>query len=539
MASKYLSSLSKDDYEKLTNKLWKIQNHRCFICEEEINLKLNSTNIDHIIPLANKGRDSEENFAVTHESCNKSKQDANLKIAKILSKLKMIQEEVHSQGNNKSASLKDVLKFYNGSKYDFRYSIEKNILKYSFSNNGDNKIYEALIYEDSLSKEKSSFIEMPIEYLYHDEIINPRGINSSIGKLVKEFDKGNPQLHLSLVRIDNEKLKVFDGQHKAVAQILLGTRRLVVRVFLNPNLDRLTETNTNAGSSLRQIAFDKSIMRQLNNTLYSERVKKYQNEHNLKEDDFSFSEQQIIDYFKGDGANIKKYITDAIKHSVTNAKDNKLKDYIDFEGKAKDLPISYSAFDKTILSTFINSKFILKTNIDYKTDEGLNPREIEINQIVTLLNILAQQIYINKFEPEIGVNRIEKKILDKKDSNITDEHLIAFRISKEEIMHNWLQYLKMVIRAYYTNMGKIIKDEELFQNKFDEQLWSNITNFVQNLYELPLWKDRGMANTIFAGKNTYDYWKTIFDTSKSPDGVQVLATSLNFMDMIKPLNNEN
>ncbi len=190
MASKYLSALSKDSYTELTEKLWDIQNHKCFICEEEISLELNSTNIDHIKPLANKGKDSEENFAVTHESCNKSKQDANLKIARVLARLKRIQDNIHSE-ENKSASLKDILKFYNGSKYDFKYTIENNTLKYSFSDNGDNKIYETAIFTDNLSDEKSCFIEIPIEYLYHDEIINPRGINNSIGKLVKEFDKGN------------------------------------------------------------------------------------------------------------------------------------------------------------------------------------------------------------------------------------------------------------------------------------------------------------------------------------------------------------
>ena len=78
MASKYLSSLSKDQYSDLTTKLWNIQNQQCFICEDEIDLDLHTTNIDHIVPLANKGKDSQENFAVTHESCNKSKQDANL-----------------------------------------------------------------------------------------------------------------------------------------------------------------------------------------------------------------------------------------------------------------------------------------------------------------------------------------------------------------------------------------------------------------------------------------------------------------------------
>ena len=535
MASKYLSGLSKDEYVNLTKKLCDIQSHQCFICEDEINLDLHTTNIDHIVPLANKGKDSEDNFAVTHESCNKSKQDANLKIAKILQKLSKIQKSVHSE-SSKSASLKDILKNYDGSKYDFKYTIDNDELSYSFSDIGDNKTYKTQVFIDNISGEKTCFIEVPLEFLYHDEIINPRGINNSIGKLIKEFDKKNPQLHLSLARIDNGRLKIFDGQHKAVAQILLGTRKFVIRAFLNPDIDRLTETNTNAGSALRQIAFDKSIMRQLNNTLYSERVKKYQESHGLKDDDYSFSEQQLIDFFKGDGANVKKYIIDSIKHSVTNAKDNKLKDYIDFEGKAKELPISYSAFDKTILSSFVSSKLVLKTPIDSQSDEGLNPRELEISQIVRILSILAENIYINKFSPEIGTARVEKKILDNKDTDISDEHLIAYRISKEEILYNWLQYLKKVITTYFANTGKMFAEETIFQTPFDDQLWINIENFVINLSDLPLWKDRSMAGTVFSGKKNYDYWKVIFETGKSVDGVMVLANPLNFIDMIKTTN---
>ncbi len=531
MASKYLSTLSKQDYDVLTKKLWDIQNHQCFICEEDIDLDLNNTNIDHIVPLANKGKDNEENFAVTHESCNKSKQDADLKIAKILQKLIKIQKNVQAD-SNKSASLKDILKKYNGSKFEFKNKIESNTLKFSFTDIGDNQTQQTQIFTDNLSNEKSCFIEAPIEYLFHDEIINPRGINNSIRKLIKEFDKKNPQLHLSLARIDNGKLKIFDGQHKAVAQILLGTKKLVVRVFLEPNIDVLTETNTNAGSSLRQIAFDKSIMRQLNNTLYSERVKKYQIAHELKEDNYSFSEQQLIDYFKGDRANIKKYIVDSIKHSITTLKDNKLKDYIDFDGKAKELPISYSAFDKTILSSFVSNKLILREPIDFKTDEGSNPREIEIIQIVRVLNILADNIYINKFIPEVGTARIEQNIINKKDTDITDEHLIAYRMSKEEVLVNWLKYLKKVITTYFATTGQMIDDNKIFQTQFDDRLWINIENFVKNLSLLPLWKDRSMANTIFSGKQTYDYWREILETGKNTDGVIVLANPLNFMEMI-------
>lgn len=72
MASKYMSTLSPKEFEDLKLKLLNIQNHKCFICRDSLDLKLHDINIDHIVPLANKGKDSEENFAITHDSCNKS-----------------------------------------------------------------------------------------------------------------------------------------------------------------------------------------------------------------------------------------------------------------------------------------------------------------------------------------------------------------------------------------------------------------------------------------------------------------------------------
>ncbi len=459
----------------------------------------------------------------------------------MLKNLENIQKEIFEK-EGKAASLKHVLAAYNGSKYDFKYSIKDNIIEYGLSEVGDNEIYKTLIYKDKLTDklgkkiENTCFIEVPIEYIYHDEIINPRGINTSISKLIKEFYKGNPQLHLSLARIDKGKLKIFDGQHKAVAQLLLGSKKLLLRLFIDPDINRLTETNTNAGSTLRQIAFDKSIMRQLNNTLYLEKVKKYQNDHNLAEDDFNFSEQDLIEYFRGENINVKKYIIDSIKHSITHSKDNKLKGYIDFEGKAKELPISYSAFGKAVLDQLIDSKQFLDKPINYNTEEGLNPRELQINQIVEVLNIIAEEIYINKYNPEIGLYRIEQKIINNRDKDITDEHLAAYRISKEEVVYNWFIYLKKVIESYFGNTGKLYEPNRMFMEKFDDQLLINIRNFIKNLLILPLWKDRTMASTIFAGKKNYDYWKEIFETAKSPDGAQVLVNSLNFIEMIKGEN---
>lgn len=530
MHSKFLSQLSSNEYKELTQNLHNIQSGMCFICGKPIDLDLQETNIDHIIPLANKGKDETSNFALTHEACNKSKQDADLNVARALHMLKEIQDEVQKK-ENRAASLKDLLLHEDGSKYKFQYKIEGEQIKYSFGGLNDVNLYTSPIFIDKLSNERTCFVEVPIEYLYHDDIINPRGINSSINLLVKEFYKGNPQLHLTLARIDGELIKVFDGQHKAAAQILLGNKKILLRLFIDDNVNKLTETNANAGSKLRQIAFDKSVMRQLNNTLYLERVKKYQLDHSLDEDDFSFSETQLCDYFKGE--NIKKYIIDALKSSITNSPDNKLKDFIDFEGKGKALPMSHSAFDKTMLSRFIDSKRILSTPLNYKTEDGRNPRELEIAQISKLMSLIAEVFYIGSFKPEVGVHKIEQRIIEKKDSEISDQHLSAYRISKEEIIYAWLPILIKVIKTYLLINAIEYDESSIFQTEFPDQLWKNIRNFLKSLYSLPLWKDRSMASSHFSGKKNSDFWKNIFTTGRTPDGVQVLLQGLDHNEMIK------
>ena len=124
----------------------------------------------------------------------------------------------------------------------------------------------------------------------------------------------------------------------------------------------------------KQIAFDKAIVRQLHDTLYAERLRKYQKDHFLDEDDFSFSEQNLANHFRGERGNVKLYIINSQKNAITRNPENKLQSYINFDGRGTSLPLSYSTFEKTLLSAFVNAKTILSSPINFKMDEGLNPR---------------------------------------------------------------------------------------------------------------------------------------------------------------------
>lgn len=529
--SKYLDKLSSKEKKALIQKLWTNQSHHCFICGEEIDIDIQQVNIDHMKPLANGGKDDVSNFVITHEHCNKSKQDADLEVAQKLFQLDKIIKAAESA--KETPSLKHVLLAREGSKYDFSYKIEGSDIVYSFDRIGDTSIHKSELFTDKLSREVTAFINVPLAYIYHDDVVNPRGINSSISLLIKEFHKPNPQLHISLARIDDNKIKIFDGQHKVVAQIMLGVESILIRLFVAPNIDRLIETNTNAGSKLKQIAFDKAIVRQLHDTLYAERIKKYQVDHLLDDDDLSFSEQDLVDHFKGERKNIRQYVINSQKNAITRSPDNQLQSYINFEGRGTQLPLSYSTFEKTILATFINAKTILKKPINYRIDEGLNPRILEKEQMIRLCNIIADEILIGKYDIEIGTNRVENTIAEGRGSKFPDGHLIACRLLKEEIMYNWVKYLRLLIKNHFAYAGTMYDEENLFQQKFPDQLWDNIRTFMVNLRNLPLWKDRSMASTVFGGKNNYDYWETVFKTAKAPDGTSILAPPLNVSEMIQ------
>lgn len=84
MRSLFLSALTAEGRADLVSSLLETQKGRCFICEEQIDGVVHNIDIDHVEPLSAGGKDAPENFAVTHDACNRSKQASDLRVARIL-----------------------------------------------------------------------------------------------------------------------------------------------------------------------------------------------------------------------------------------------------------------------------------------------------------------------------------------------------------------------------------------------------------------------------------------------------------------------
>ena len=534
MSSLYLSRLKPEERQVLVAKLHATQQGNCFICEQAIDLVVQKgmIDIDHLIPLAGGGRDDPVNFALTHASCNRSKLVSNLEVARILHRFGQLRAALDAE--NRSPNLGDVLRQAGGCKHKLGFKLAPLEITYSFEDLGDSTLRSAPVLEDTLSGFKFFFANVAIEYLAHDDHINPRSIGPNISKLVEEFYKKRPQLHVPLAWMKSEggcsPIYIFDGQHKAAAQIMLGVRALPVRVFVDPDPDVLITANTNAGTTLKQVAFDKSVQRHLGSSLYHDRIKRFLAETKRTEDDASFSERDLIVHFSGQAREVKRYILDSVRNGVTSDPANKLRDFIDFAGRAKEVPLSYSTVDKTFYSFFVYQE-IMESPINFRAEQNGNPRMIERSQILRLMNLIAEVIYIGKFDAEVGTDKIESRL--QKGEKFKLDHLRAFRLSKEEIVYNWLQYVEQVARTYFITLGNPDPQKRLFQTPFPEQVWVNIGKFLENLRLMPLWVNSELSETVFGGKQTNNFWKAVFETGHTPQGMAVLVHPINLIEMIK------
>lgn len=538
--SEYLGALDDTARKDLEKRLLERQSGVCFICSEAVDLVLHQGQIevDHIEPLAEGGADAENNFALVHAQCNRQKGASDLRVARRMAEFERLQTQAQKEGA-RGANLGHVLARYGGAKHLLRLKKDHNAVSFVLGEVGNKAVKTLDLYRDALSRMDYFFAVLPIEYLHHDDRINPRSIGPNIRALIEEFAKKRPQLHVALAwwapTLDGAgAIKVFDGQHKAAAQILLGNRELPIRVFVEPDINVLLQTNTNAGDKLRQVAFDTAVIRHLGSSLYAERVRQYQQMKSLPEDCYDFSEKDLVSFFKGEHREIQRYIVDAVRDSITYNKDNKLMEFVEWSGKGADRPLAYTNIERTFFAELLYKK-ALSTPINEGFEQGVNPRQLEKDQIVRLMNCFANIFFIGHWDPDISGRQIETRL--QRGEAIPEAHLRAWRIAREEILGNIMQWVRLVLEHYYAWTGKYVDKERVFQYPVPEELWSRVETFFRNLAALPCWIDKGLSTTVFGAKQNREYWKCVFETAKSPAGVRVLAKPLDVNEMIAAKHN--
>ncbi|GFP43725.1 hypothetical protein HKBW3C_02854 [Candidatus Hakubella thermalkaliphila] len=535
-----IDKMSGDEIKDLKHRLHSFQGGECFLCGRPINLEADETEIDHIVPLADKGPDEEANWALLHSVCNDRKSAQNLNLARILMRFENTKEEYGG-----ALTTAQVLEMHGGSTQQLHVDDRGDSVLVRYECRGSIKEIEApIIVDPNNLNYRSFFIELPIEVLHHDFELNPRKIINA-DKLIKEFWRKNPQLHVALCRlqIDTEAKKgdvlLFDGQHKTAAQIFLGNRAVPVRVFLNPDKDRLKEANRRAHKELRQVEFFKSVLDDLGQDIFSQHFRRFLED----ETGIPKSEKAFIESLEADTrVEMKRNLYHYLKTTVKNSEDprNEFFDYVELDQpRSKTWPISYDSVEKTFLRHFIDSS-PCEAPVDADYDEENDyPRNTERKNLVILMNIVTDYVLREKFDKSLGIAKLEDRI--KKGEVIPDNHLRAYRMFRPAVFVVWCEFLKEAIAMYLIAKGKITNDmrnrNRVLWAQMDGRDWEAIAKMIDKLASHKLWIDRGPVISNAFGQTRPEFFRKLLEEGII-DGIgKILGEPINIQYLFNAVGN--
>lgn len=346
---------------------------RCFISGEIITDN-DEIEYDHVTAYSYDGPSDIVNVRVVLKEYNRRKKDQTLFDLRDQINIQRLYEL--KQNNVK---LQDILEYKRIQTKNISTKIENCTI--TLSDATENHQYSLL--HDNILKVDYFYARLPIKWVQNDD---QKGLQQRVIDQKRLFDlskhlKMHPQLAPAIARLVEEKIYLFDGQHKTAAQILNDVKEIDCKVFISPNnppeirklFDQLMITNLDAHSKLRQVPFYNSTLIERFSVIYKEIWEHFAAEEpqeNHSEENFS---QYLIKK-----ANFDRKQANEIMRSMiieANLSSSSLKQYIAVASKDINYPTSVEVARSHILPNCVflsPSKALFDSARDFRNQEVEN-----------------------------------------------------------------------------------------------------------------------------------------------------------------------
>ena len=332
-------------------------------------------------------------------------------------------------------------------------------------------------------------------------------IPEKVFNLFRHFQQ-HPVLQPSVGRIVNNKIRLFDGQHKIAALLWNGRKTFECKVYLSPDIRLLNQTNIAAHDKFAQTRFFSSIMVL---KLGSQFGADFENYKNL-EDGHAKSESGFVDYLRQQegGTLTRAELNQRFKSYLYNAilqhEDNKLGKYVSEGNRSTaEKPFTMDLLSKSLFSCFLYRE---PTDDNMTTDDY--KRDAELSNMVALMNMVH----------DLGLHNWNAKASSKDDTQRKLE-----RIVRSKSMMAWTEILRDAVLAkldisdsderiqpFYRSIcdSDLVKVKEIIARLLNWKMWSAPANddidriLSDNKGEVKSWmKDHGLH---FLKNMTYVTW---------------------------------
>jgi len=350
--------------------------------------------------------------------------------------------------------------------------------------------YDFPIYPCPTTNWKYFYGTLPVESIGNDRELQPRPLReASLWKLYRHFQI-NTQISPSICRMEETgSILLFDGQHKAAAQIWAGRPMIECKVYVNPNKRLLKETNLDAHGPYRQMSFYSHELMQKYADIFGEDWNEYMETEGMKSElgFYNF----LINVKQKTRAQARNEIALAMFKRIVDDENNGLSKFLSEKNRGRKQPLTFARLKKTFFQ-----HMLLTPPVEDEFESDTDCREYEKYNLINLMNIISEEGLENKWNPE------------RNDST----HKKAERIFGAGAIRAWVVLLRDSINIHL----KHYTDEErnrFFYRQIAEDDFKYFRQFANKVFSHKTWDDPDPSGEISArlAKDDAATAKSLFD----------------------------
>lgn len=318
------------------------------------------------------------------------------------------------------------------------------------------------------------FHEVDTKFIEDDDKIQLRPLEAKILPMIFHL-KQSVQLLPSLGRLDSDSktIKIFDGQHKAVAQIIGNNRKKIpCIIFINPDVNKLRIIVYLAHSDFLQQRYKKSHIDAKLAEIYKQKIEAFRKR--VGDPNARYSETDIL---TGESkANIRKFLLASIIREIQLER-SFIRDYAaQNRTEQKRHPILWQSIERTVI------KFCNLDLVDEFSDSESNFRSNEIENSCFILDQIEEYSIKNKWDP---------------DNPESKSHQLSRTYYYRTAFNNWINTLEEALKFALEQMqGAKIYGALCYQKTFSPEIKSRFITVIKKLFDYPLWVQESIQNEI-------------------------------------------
>ena len=453
--------LTQDEKSELLSK-----HKACYICLKTLEgYSHNEIEFDHIYNYADGHPQELSNFAPVHAS--KDLRKLNCHKAKGRKTPYEYREELRIKSKLEEVSgLKDLCRRAVQSVYSV--STDKK----SITINGDT----LPLYNQKIANSDNFYFYHEIEtrFIEDDDKIQLRPLEPKILPMIFHL-KQSVQLLPSLGRLDpiSKTVKIFDGQHKAVAQIIGNNRtKIPCIIFVTPDVDKMREVVYLAHSDFLQQRYKKSHIDAKLAEIYKQKIEAFRKR--VGDPNAKYSETDIL---TGESKAITRKFLLASIISEIQLERSFIRDYAaQNRSDQKRRPILWQSIERIII------KLCNLEPVEEFSDSENNFRSDEIENICFILDQIEEYSIKNKWDP---------------DNPESKNHQLSRTYYYRTAFNNWIITLEEALRFALEQMqGAKIYGALCYRKTFSFEIHSRFIFIIKKLFDHPLWVQETIQNEI-------------------------------------------